>query len=349
MSRKILSRIPKLFVNEAAQQELLQPGLATVVYQAKDSDSAAGVIAGQFYWINSANGSHNLLSTGSTTSFSTNTITEATAGSGVTIDGVLIKDGTITTTAPMINSVDPAITALGSADTDGYALTKQVNIITGGAANTGVELPSAVVGQVITVVNLTTTAKKVYATTGDAIDDKTATTGFVTLLPEDVVTFYCYTVALWQSDFEAEAAYVSLSTDTISEFTAAAGITADSVLLKDGGVSNSAATAFAGFYFSAAQNNIAANAGGAISVANYLTTINTDGDDDAYTLANGTQIGQMKKILLVVDGGGNGVVTPATAFAGGTAATFGDAGDYLILMWTGALWAVIENSGVTIA
>jgi hypothetical protein len=164
------------------------------------------------------------------------TVYERTSGSGVTIDGVLLKDGTITTTAPTIKSVAPAITATGTDDTDGYALTEELNIITGGAANTGVELPTAVVGLSITVVNLTGTAKKVYATTGDAIDDKTATTGYVIIQPEDTVTFNCYTVALWQSDFEADGVYDTLYVDTVAENTSAAGVTIDGVVLKDGSV-----------------------------------------------------------------------------------------------------------------
>lgn len=152
-------------------------------------------------------------------------------------------------------------------------------------------------------------------------------------------------------DFTAE----EVVTDLISEQTAAAGVTIDGVLLKDGGITVDAtgisgATGLAAFYPDAVQDNIAAAAGGAISVANYLTTINTDAGGDAFTLANGTQTGQMKKILLVTDGGGDGVVTPATAFAGGaTTATFNDAADYLILMWNGTAWRVLENSGVTVA
>ncbi len=102
-------------------------------------------------------------------------------------------------------------------------------------------------------------------------------------------------------------------------------------------------------YPSGAQNNITAGTGGAISVANYLTTINTDAGGDTFTLVDGTQVGQMKKVLLVVDGGGDGVVTPATPFAGGTTATFNDAGDYVILQWDGSEWIVLENSGTTIA
>lgn len=103
-------------------------------------------------------------------------------------------------------------------------------------------------------------------------------------------------------------------------------------------------------YPSVAQNNITAGTGGAISVANYLTTINTDAGGDAFTLADGTVRGQMKKILLVVDGGGDGVVTPATALSSGaTTITFNDTTDYVILQWNGASWIVIENFGTVIA
>lgn len=161
------------------------------------------------------------------------TIVEATPDAGVTIDGVLLKDGTITVTSPIIQSVDAAITALGTDDTDGYALTKQFNVITGGGANTGVELPLAQAGQTVIVANLTASAKKVYANASDQIDDKTATTGFVTLQPEQVIVFRSYTAALWQSDYEAEGVYDVLYVDTIAENTAGTGVTVDGVLLKD--------------------------------------------------------------------------------------------------------------------
>ena len=69
-----------------------------------------------------------------------------------------------------------------------------------------------------------------------------------------------------------------------------------------GGITNG--TQIAAFYPQIAQDNITAGTGGAIAVTNYLTTINTDAGGDAFTLANGTVKGQMKKILLVVDGGG---------------------------------------------
>lgn len=175
----------------------------------------------------------------------TDLISEKTAGSGVTIDGVLIKDGTVTTTAPQIASVDPAITALGSDDTDGYLLTKKINVITGGAGDTGVELMTAVPGLEVVVVNLTASDKKIYAGASDGIDDKTTTTGFIILHPEQVVRLYCYTAALWQSDIESAAFYQSLVTDTIDEFTDAAGVTVDGALVKDGSFIGKSATATA--------------------------------------------------------------------------------------------------------
>jgi len=142
----------------------------------------------------------------------------------------------------------------------------------------------------------------------------------------------------------------TLTVDTISEHTADAGVTVESVKIENGGLSNTAETAFAGFFFTAAQNNITAGTGGAISVANYLTTINTDAGGDAFTLANGIQRGQLKKIQLVVDGGGDAVITPATPMVFGyTTITMNDAGDFVILQWSGSAWFCIENSGATLA
>lgn len=97
-----------------------------------------------------------------------------------------------------------------------------------------------------------------------------------------------------------------------------------------------------------AQNNIAAGAGGAIPVNNYFTTINTDAGGDAFTLADGTAIGQRKRIRLVVDGGGDGVVTPANLNSG-TTITFNDAGDDVELVWGGSEWYVVANIGATVA
>jgi len=50
----------------------------------------------------------------------------------------------------------------------------------------------------------------------------------------------------------------------------------------------------------------------------------------------------------LVANGGDGTLTP-TSLSGGTTITFNDAGDYVILLWNGSAWVVIENVGTTIA
>ena len=151
----------------------------------------------------------------------------------------------------------------------------------------------------------------------------------------------------------------SLALDTITEFTTGNGVSIDGVVLKDaeisattleciGVLSPSNANLIAGFFRAVAQDNITAGTGGAISLDTYLTTINTDAGGDAFTLADASQVGQLKKILLVVDGGGDAVITPVS-LSGGTTITMNDAADYVVLIWNGAEWVCIENSGATIA
>jgi hypothetical protein len=94
--------------------------------------------------------------------------------------------------------------------------------------------------------------------------------------------------------------------------------------------------------------DIPAGTGGAINITSYFTTLNTDAGGDAYTLANGTVIGQLKKIYLLTDGGGDAVITPANLDVGSTI-TMNDAGDYIVLIWNGFSWQPIENIGSTIA
>lgn len=261
---------------------------------------------------------------------------------GVTAGGVLqIYDpstGTWSALAETENT-DPAITALGVDDTDGYAITKDFNVITGGAANTGVELPTAVVGRAITIANLTASAKRVYANTGDAIDDKTVTTGFVILQPEQVVTFRAYTVALWQSDFEADGTYSTMFTDTISENTAGAGVTVDSVLIKDSGITST--NYIASFYPPGLPSTIIGP--GAITPIRYLTNFESTGAADALTMIDGTVIGQMKKIVYYVEAGaGDSAVLTPDNFASGTTITFATVGEFALLQWNGTNWTVLE-------
>lgn len=86
----------------------------------------------------------------------------------------------------------------------------------------------------------------------------------------------------------------------------------------------------------------AITAAGAISTSTYYTTANTTtGSGFAATLADGWQVGQMKKIQLIVDAG-DLVLTPAN-FANGTTITFADVGDYALLVWNGSNWVAIET------
>ncbi len=119
----------------------------------------------------------------------------------------------------------------------------------------------------------------------------------------------------------------------------------DTTISDDGGIVNS--NMLVPFYPQGPQTDIAAGTGGAITLTEYFTTINTDAGGDAFTLADGTVVGQVKRIRLVVDGGGDGVVTPANFTA--TTITFNDAGDDVELMWDGTQWFPLVNIGATIA
>lgn len=96
------------------------------------------------------------------------------------------------------------------------------------------------------------------------------------------------------------------------------------------------------------QENIPAGTGGPISVGRYFTTINVDAGGDAFTLADASVVGQLKKIYLLVTTGGNGVITPTTAL-GFTTITMNSANDYAVLVWTSNGWVCVEQVGCVIA
>jgi hypothetical protein len=162
---------------------------------------------------------------------------------------------------------------------------------------------------------------------------------------DDVLERFDSATETWVS---ADLIADSISTDSIVESTTGAGVTVEGVKIEDSAITNPSDTMIAGFYPKLAQQGISAGVGGAISLIAYVTEINTDGTDDAYTLANGTFPGQMKKIRLVTDGGGNGVVTVAT-LAGGTTLTFNDAGDEVELIWDGTAWYVLDLNGAAMS
>lgn len=80
---------------------------------------------------------------------------------------------------------------------------------------------------------------------------------------------------------------------------------------------------------------------GAVTVTEHKSDLQSGAGATAWTLADGTILGQVKVIQMIVDGGGDGTLTPTT-FAGGTTITFADAGDTAELIWTATGWAVLD-------
>ena len=87
----------------------------------------------------------------------------------------------------------------------------------------------------------------------------------------------------------------------------------------------------------AAQQDL--SGAGAINITTAYTAW-TSTSTDAGTLIDGVVKGQMKKVQLIVDGG-DATLTPTT-LTGGTTITFADAGDFVILCWSGTSWVAIE-------
>lgn len=118
--------------------------------------------------------------------------------------------------------------------------------------------------------------------------------------------------------------------------TGTADIDGTLTMLSGRGIASSVATALVPFVLAAAMSNTTDTA--AVSVANYYTTLTTTGAAIP-TLADGSVVGQMKKIEMLVDGG-DAVLTPAN-LAGGTTITFADVGDVAELIWNGNDWVAI--------
>ena len=88
----------------------------------------------------------------------------------------------------------------------------------------------------------------------------------------------------------------------------------------------------------------ALSAAGAVTITQYCTVVNTTtGSGFAATLAKGARTGQLKKIILIVDGGD--LVLTVANMAGGNTWTFADAGDSILLQWDGVQWVTIEACG----
>ena len=80
---------------------------------------------------------------------------------------------------------------------------------------------------------------------------------------------------------------------------------------------------------------------GACNVTAFYTAVTTTGAD-ALTLAAGTELGQLKKIQMIVDGGDGTLTIANPVSASLDVITFADAGDYVMCIWNGTAWRVLE-------
>jgi len=78
---------------------------------------------------------------------------------------------------------------------------------------------------------------------------------------------------------------------------------------------------------------------GAANVTSFKTNLTTTGAA-AVTLADGTHVGQLKLIQMIVDAG-DATVTPSN-LSGGTTITYADVGDAALLKWDGSNWIVLD-------
>jgi hypothetical protein len=264
-------------------------------------------------------------------------------------------------------TVTSIIAHAGGGQANATALNPGYNIIkTVATAGDSVILPAVSEGLVVTVKNETATnAAAIFPQSGESIDDLAADAS-ISIAPGETIVFTgAETTSLkWETSIQAIAAengavgtpsFTFVTDPDTGLYRIGAnniGVAANGAKVLDIsptglGVTGSAfgaSSTFAPFVPVVAQQNL--SGAGAINVTSYYTAWTTTAAN-AGTLANGVQVGQLKKITLVVDGG-DGTLTP-TSLSGGTTITFNDAGDFVLLVWNGTAWVVLENSGTTVA
>lgn len=214
--------------------------------------------------------------------------------------------------------------AAGSGQSTGTALKTQTCVVTAADGTKGVVLPTAKIGMTILVINtVADSALKVYPATGAAINALSANAAF-TVGGGQVAKFVATAALQW---------YVAAATGGILDDLTIGG---DVTITAGGQIKSSVSNTVYPVVLNQVQQAI--NANGAITLTQYftaLTSVTTTGV--AFTLADSTVIGQVKKIQLVADGGSDAVVT----FNTNATVTFADVGDVAELIWNGADWIPI--------
>lgn len=138
-----------------------------------------------------------------------------------------------------------------------------------------------------------------------------------------------------------QSSSAGLKTDTVAEYTSAAGVTVDGLLLKDGALGE----------FRLAR--AVASADGAIAVKSGIVAI-TKGTAAALTLASPTDVtDDGKRLLITATTAAAHTVTLTAGFNGGSTgtdvATFGGAiGDNMEIVAYGGKWLVVSLRNVTL-
>ena len=98
--------------------------------------------------------------------------------SGVITGTGNITSGNVTVTGYHLRSVGTGISAAGSTQGTGTALTKEINIVSTVSSGQGVVLPTAVAGMVVTITNTSANSLLVYPASGGYINSLAQNAGF---------------------------------------------------------------------------------------------------------------------------------------------------------------------------
>jgi hypothetical protein len=107
-----------------------------------------------------------------------------------------ISAANVTVTSYHLRSVATGITAAGSTQGTATAITKELNVVSAVASSTGVVLPTAVAGMVITITNTSANSLLVYPATGAAINSLAANVSF-TQVSNATLQFIAPTTTQW--------------------------------------------------------------------------------------------------------------------------------------------------------
>jgi hypothetical protein len=133
---------------------------------------------------------------GNTASPSWNSVAVNSANANLAANNITASS--LTLSGYLMHSVNPAVSAAGTVQTDATALNKTINVITSGTLNQGVRLPAAAAGMVLYVTNASGATLKVYPATGAQINSLGTNTG-LTIGANSTVHFIAPTTSQWYS------------------------------------------------------------------------------------------------------------------------------------------------------